>query len=65
MKAPDYEIMECEYCRGELLSSKVSEHIDSVHHCAICGGFVRNLEMHIEMNHRDETDRVKEDAHGD
>lgn len=35
--------------------------------CALCGAEVleNKLPDHIESVHRDETDRVKEDAHGD
>jgi hypothetical protein len=62
-KAPDYEIVECEGCHAEVLSTKMHEHHEVVHRCAICGQLRMNLESHIEFAHRDETDRVREDAH--
>jgi hypothetical protein len=68
MKAPYYEIISCVVCNAEVLEHKLDAHIEAVHQCKLCG-FIphspESLDVHMDFWHKDETDKAREDAHGD
>lgn len=65
MKAMHIEIINCAECNAEVLEHKLPEHIEAVHICSLCGARPVFMDVHMEFWHYDETDKDKEDAHGD